>query len=176
MNNNLHKQQGVSLFISLILLLVMTIIGITATTTTNLDEKMVANTRDQQISFQAAETAITEAEDFVATLADSSAFTAEGEAGLYLATDPGVTPLWETIDWTGTENLIVADSALPTAEAPKYIIEALSNFSTDDGVVISNYGEVVGAATVDVYRITAYGVGSSSNAKVLLQTTYANVN
>ena len=56
------NQRGAVLVVSLMILLVMTIISITALRTTSMDEKMASNARQQQIAFNAAEVALREAE------------------------------------------------------------------------------------------------------------------
>ena len=48
------KQLGVALFISLVLLLVLTIIGVSAVQTTSLEERMARNTHDNVLAFQSA--------------------------------------------------------------------------------------------------------------------------
>ena len=55
-------QQGSALIFSLIILLVMTIIGISALGTTTLEERMAANDRNQRVAFQTAEAALLEGE------------------------------------------------------------------------------------------------------------------
>jgi len=61
--NCYHNQSGVVLVISLIILLLLTIIGLTAMQTTALEEKMAGNLRDKNLAFQAAESALRVAED-----------------------------------------------------------------------------------------------------------------
>lgn len=53
-----HKEQGVTLFISLILLMVLTIIGLSAAQRSTLQERMAGNTHLQNVVFNAAESAI----------------------------------------------------------------------------------------------------------------------
>lgn len=56
---NLHqKQQGVALFVSLIMLLILTIIGLSAAKRGNLQERMAGNMHFQNVIFNAAESAI----------------------------------------------------------------------------------------------------------------------
>jgi len=62
-----HQQSGAVLVISLVMLSLVTIIGITAAQTSSLEEKMVGNLREQNIAFQAAESALLAGERFVAT-------------------------------------------------------------------------------------------------------------
>ena len=62
-----RKQQGAVLIVSLLMLLVMTLIGITAMNNTVLEEKMAGNTRQRQLAFQAAEAALRSAENWLFT-------------------------------------------------------------------------------------------------------------
>lgn len=59
------RQAGVSLLVVLILLLVMSILGIAVLRSSGMQERMSANMRDRSIAFQAAETALREAQEDV---------------------------------------------------------------------------------------------------------------
>ena len=61
-----NKQQGIVLIISMIMLLMMTLLGVTAMKTALMEEKMAGNTRDATLAFHAAETALRDAEVWVA--------------------------------------------------------------------------------------------------------------
>ncbi|HHW4679949.1 MAG TPA: pilus assembly PilX family protein [Xylella taiwanensis] len=61
------KQRGISLIVILLLLLVMTLIGLAVLRTTVLQERMSANLRDRSLSFQTAEAALRDAEEFIRT-------------------------------------------------------------------------------------------------------------
>jgi Tfp pilus assembly protein PilX len=56
--HTVHRQSGMVLIVSLIILLLLTIIGVSGLRTTNLEERMAGNDRDQSVAFQAAETAL----------------------------------------------------------------------------------------------------------------------
>ncbi len=58
MKNFNHKQQGVVLVVGLLMLLVITMVGVTAMSGTTSNERMTANHQFQTLSFQAAESAI----------------------------------------------------------------------------------------------------------------------
>ncbi len=58
----MNKQTGSALILSLLILLVMTMLGITAMSTSTLEEKMAANDRNQKIAFQNAELTLGESE------------------------------------------------------------------------------------------------------------------
>jgi len=60
---NINSQAGAALFVSLIMLLVLTIIGVTAMRSSVLEEKMAANTMNYNATFHAAESAIENALD-----------------------------------------------------------------------------------------------------------------
>jgi type IV pilus assembly protein PilX len=55
---NARKQSGMALFISLILLLLLTVIAITAAHQSALQSRMAANSQQQNIAFQTAESGI----------------------------------------------------------------------------------------------------------------------
>jgi type IV pilus assembly protein PilX len=61
------RQQGAILIVSLLMLLVMTLLGITAVSTTSLEEKMASNNRQRQLAFQAASSALRDAETWMRT-------------------------------------------------------------------------------------------------------------
>ena len=52
------RQQGAALVVGLVLLVVITLVGVTAMRSTTLQEKMAGNLRDSNLSFQAAEAAL----------------------------------------------------------------------------------------------------------------------
>ena len=55
---NSSKQEGAALFVSLILLLVLTVVGLSSAQRSNLQEKMASNTHMQNIAFNASESAL----------------------------------------------------------------------------------------------------------------------
>jgi type IV pilus assembly protein PilX len=60
-----HYQQGAVLIVSLVLLLILTIVGISGMKMTSLEERMSGNYKDNEMAFQAAEAALVEAENFL---------------------------------------------------------------------------------------------------------------
>ena len=58
----MNKQNGSALIISLLMLLVLTMLGITSMSTSTLEEKMASNDRNQKVTFQNAEGALIESE------------------------------------------------------------------------------------------------------------------
>jgi type IV pilus assembly protein PilX len=65
MTVNYKQQSGITLIIGLVMLLLLTIIMLAAMRVTSLEERMAGNLRNQNIAFQAAESALREAEAFI---------------------------------------------------------------------------------------------------------------
>ena len=166
------RQRGAALVISLLMLIILTLIGVTAMQTSGLEEKMASNSRDLNLAFQAAEAALKDAEDFINTgIASTTAFDGN-TAGLYppvtetnpTAPDPYDNATWATaLSYSGTIDKV--------ATQPKYIIELVGNVGSDD-INISGYGESSGAGEITTFRLTARGTGGSDNASVLLQSYF----
>lgn len=171
------RQQGVALFISLVLLLVLTIAGVSAVQTTSLEERMARNTHDSLLAFQAAESALREAENFLATAVNTTAnFTDGGAGGLWTVADYGQTDRWEVAaQWAdGAGNVEVATAVGYVNDQPKYMIEHVADVISPENPneLGTSYGGGGAAPIISIFRITARGVGGSANAQVLLQSTY----
>ena len=93
-----HKQRGVALFISLVLLLILTIIGISAVQTTSLEMRMTRNQYDATLAFQAAESALRDAEAQLDAIVSTAGFTETGNAGLYIVSEVGEEENWQEKD------------------------------------------------------------------------------
>ncbi len=168
------KQRGAALFVSLIMLLVMTILGLSSVQTTSLEERMSRNARDYNLAFQAAESAALDAIEQVDGLGADGGFPSPAN-GFYVVAAAGAPQPWEAVDWSGVANLIVAPSAIAGVfSPPKYIIERLTENGPSDGseMVVTNYGEDTGGASAVIYRITTHGTGGTQAARVMIQVTY----
>ena len=171
------KQRGAVLIISMIILLLLTILGVTSMQSTNLEERMAGNTRDRHLAFEAAEAALLHAEQFLDTIATTGAFDTNGSDGLY---DDSVQKIWNTVDWTGAAtgangyrqaDNIGTDEGLGTA--PKYVIEHIVSVGEEaDQSNLDNYGQGTGAGKTGLFRVTARGTGGSDNSAVILQTVF----
>ena len=166
-----HKaQRGAVLVIALIMLLAMTLIGVTGLSTTTMQERMAGNLREINIAFQAAEAALREGENYLtaATLPDFN-----GSNGLYQPAPGGTPQVWAvSSNWSGTASrpyqgdLDTDDVEL--ADAPRYIIEELAPVPAPGGTLSSD----APAPETGMYRITARAFGRSDTTVVMLQTTY----
>ncbi|MGD8644843.1 MAG: PilX N-terminal domain-containing pilus assembly protein [Chromatiales bacterium] len=156
------SQQGSALIISLLFLLLLTVVGVTAIRNSTLEERMAGNMRDLNIAFQAAEAGLRAAEaDLSGAL---PTFTTTGTDGYYIAPDPDATPLWEAsgTNWKGSGLSNFSQSYA----APDYIIEELDPV-TQPSLQFGSAG-----TTIQLYRITARGFGPGQETVAILQATY----
>ncbi len=193
----LVKQQGAALIVALIMLVLMTLVGVTAMQVTTVQEKMVANSRDLNVAFQAAETALLRGEYYVKNMQDGIfSSTCQTRWGLCLPNkSTAIKPIWTTIDWTSTdpdenpsleygyEQKVSQPQIPPTetavdkvkpfpdgtvAKQPRYIIEDITSIA-GGGQLSSDKG---------LYRITAQGYGQAVDdngqplARVMLQSIF----
>jgi len=178
-----QKQSGAVLVLSLLMLFVLTLVGVSSLNTTTLEEKMSGNTRNQQLAFHAAEMAIRQAEDFIVTrpatfnpITDFTVATAAN--GLYPPTQgPSNTDATDKTWWaTGSGNGIatyagtIQDITTPPQYTIEYVGEAIIK-STDPEL-----GKIKKQPTgVSIFLITARGTGLTANASVVIQSRFGRI-
>ncbi len=169
-----NTQSGAVLFVSLIMLLVLTVIGVTAMQTTTLEEKMAGNLRDQTLAFQAAEAALREGETWLSNEPAEPVAQAgcSGPCGttVYQLNAPCCNVLNNAL-WDNTGAPILyrtyAGTLQKVATAPKHLIEYHSFIK--DSLTTGQQGDETGRVT---FRATARGTGGSDAARAHTQSTY----
>ncbi len=179
-----RHQSGIVLIVSFIILLLLTIIGISGMKVTGLEEKMAGNDRDQNVAFQAAEAALRAGEAKVLALWDkgngsiNKTFCAN-VAGLYHGADlcaaaPKATApnSFDTTVWTDDTKSIAVTSISNTvgnklvAAAPRYFI---------------TYAAKIAPLTGDnnpptyLFIVTARGVGGQEGSQVVLRSHFGGL-
>jgi len=176
MSNHLSqykKQAGSALIVSLSILLVLTILGVSAMRTTSLEERMAGNARDAQMAFEAAEAALREGETFVVASLNNDAYTSTGgPGGLY--TERGV----NADAWTVEGNWATAIQVPYTtqvARLPRFMVQLISaNVGLGQAADLGNAGSYnTPAAAAGYYQITARGTGISPNSRAMLQSYFS---
>ena len=170
------RQRGVVLIIALIILLALTLIGVSGMSTTSMQARMSANTRDRQIAFQAAEAALREGERYVQNNPmDASMFDSNCTNGMCDCSSAalGCVEYWTdsglSVWTTAARHKTYTVNNGQLAAQPEYIIEYMG-YVVPDGV--STINSNTGPGDPQMFRITALGTGQSPNAKVMLQSTY----
>ncbi len=160
-----HTQRGSTLVISLIILIILMLLGVTATVTSNTAFKLAGNLQFENNAMNSAETTLSEVEnglktgsinykhaDFFAVLPVTASAT-----GLY-PIGSGIDPM--IMSWGST------DSAAATQG--RYIIELMST----SNVMIGSSATIGGPASyacnkVNTYRITARSTSMRGTAKLV---------
>ncbi|WP_051687411.1 PilX N-terminal domain-containing pilus assembly protein [Microbulbifer sp. HZ11] len=178
MNNSLSNfksiqgQQGMTLIVGLIMVLLMTLVGMAAIRGSGMQELMAGNMRDRNLAFQSAEAGLREGES-VLTGATIPAFDGTS-VGLVQAIDGSTsTGFWDTYGWDAGSirtNLGVK----MVASQPQYVIEEVTTTATinaADGSAIDFASSLKTEDTV-FYRVTSRAEGGTADAVVILQSTY----
>ena len=155
------RQSGMTLIVSLIILISLTMLGVTSMQSTRTEIAMAGNLRESGITFNATEAGLRAAEDFVNNTVTTTVYV-DPTIGLYseLDNDPSynVSATWDASQ-TASTNL------LDVIEQPRFIIHYLGDRSQNEvaAVNIGGYGGGQPGLTVSNFRITARGAGQSGN-------------
>lgn len=163
MTGRAHTEQGAALIIGLVVLVLLTLVGVTGMRATTLEERMAGNELDRNNAFQAAEASLRGAEDF---LLNDVLPQFNGDGGYHQPADPAGAPVWNRVAWTNADS-VPYDGAIGDATA-RYVVEEVG-VSDDVGFSLATDTAV---EQVTFYRVTARGVGASGTSLVLLQTVY----
>jgi type IV pilus assembly protein PilX len=159
-----------TLVVSLVILITLTIIGLTAMQATRTEVSMAGNLRESDTTFNAAEAGLSNAEGFVGASISKSVFS-DPSTGLYDKTDEDP-DYYADATWVGAQNATIT---LPhVAEQPKFIIKFLGDRSQNDAAAlnIGGYGSGQPGITVSNFRITAKGVGQRSSSFRYVQSYF----
>ena len=172
------NQQGMVLVVGLIMVLLITIIGVSAIRGSGLQESMAGNMRDRNIAFQAAESALREGEAIIGpTVKTLPAFNGAEDSGLWrdLSETPANSIIYWTKDnWTSMAKETDLEFEDVTA-SPRYVVEEIevdiAMGAAADGSAI-DVGGMQSTGDAAPYRVTAQGFGISPDTEVVLQSTY----
>lgn len=165
------KQAGVTLIVCMIILVVITILGVGSIQNTMLEEKMAGNMKNRNEAFQAAESALRDAEDYIDDLVTKGDF--DG-SGALLGPDDDEPDYFVSGTWSAASSAKASVDLGSSKTTPRYIIKHVADQGADENsnLVIKSYGEQAAGSTVSVFKITARGTGGDDNAQVVLQTFY----
>lgn len=184
-------QNGVTLIVALVILVVMSIVGVASMSSSNLQARMASNEKQQLMSQYAAEAGVQAAkrylDDNVGGKAKLSKFKSAGE-GLYSGTASNSIDLpWPPVSvdatfpnylngrtWNDTNSVEVteANGSLPSSVLnSRYIIELVGQENLSPTFAI----DPTEANTSDgrfVFKITAVGWGQDTRIYSVIQSTY----
>jgi len=177
---DINKQRGVVLVVSLVMLLLMTLLGVSAMKTSVMETKMAGNSRDMELAFQATETALRDAEQWITAQTSEIEADASGSNRIWIfnAMDPDTSNAsnwWQERDtpWWNNNAVAyvpanVASVLVSVKSVPRSTIE-YKQF-VPDTLLIGNGGAGTG---MTYYQVTARGTGGSDQSRDLLQSTVA---
>ncbi|MDY7574238.1 pilus assembly PilX family protein [Actimicrobium sp. CCI2.3] len=176
-------EKGSTLLIGMLFLIILILFGLSAALISKTDERMARNSRDRNIAFFAAESALRDARADIHSstgrIQGATGATADCSAtvtrGLCLPAAAGKSQVWETFLTDSARSVEYGEMTLLTTEQkfqlvparggvtaqPRYLIEVLPD---KDGVSLS--------AKIPqkwLYRITAIGFGANAGTSVIVQ-------
>jgi len=178
--NRRSKQTGAVLFVALILLLILSLLGVTAARMQTVEERMARNEDNRQTGAQAAEAALRNAEaGLLAGLYTNFAANTNGLYELTPANGSVVSGInWQTaaaptvLSYTSPSNTGPALNAIPAnARTPTYVIESLPPVAVP-GDSIDSVQYAAPTTPVAVYRVTANGQGADGTSSTTLQSIF----
>ena len=185
-----HSERGASLIVVLMILVVVSLLGVGGTQIALMSERGARNDRDQLVAWQAAESALLDAE-FDMTTNRTTVF--DGKSKLDFNSECGATesigastsssscssvsatkPAWLTVDFTDTDtdaptvafgaftgrSFAAGGVGIQPEQVPRYVIE----------IVPDPIGDASNPAWM--YRVTAMGFGPRADIQSVLQILY----
>lgn len=165
------RQRGASLVVTLVMLGVITVLGISAFVASSSQFRMAANLQFQNVATHNAESALAQAETWITTNFTNGGFTTRVSGGLYPS---GTGPDAFTMTWDDTTSVTVG--ALGTE---RYMIEQLvaNRVLPSNSVGSCNvYGLSGPCPTVNVFRLTARGTSILGTTRVVQSVFAVRVN
>lgn len=179
-----RSQQGLSLITTLLFMVSALVLGVSVMGVNVMQERIIGNTRDKALAFQAAEAALRDAErDIRLSITPATNFTDTCISGLCTAPTlrTTISPLpvdkqagfsWATTATVRTYGQYTAAPAFPSVSSqPVYVIERIGDMGIPVGqsMIIGLQPQAPGTA----FRITAKGTGARPETVVILQSIFA---
>lgn len=188
----MRRQRGIALLISLMLLIMVMLLGVSAAQLALQGEKGARGARDREVALVTAEDGLMDAERDIhsssdparrAAFAGGDAFADKcgaGGVGLRVRAAPGKAPVWQEVDLSGAADggactathgaytaaiMRTGEGALPFKK-PRYLVERMECHHPGDDASAS-------AAPRYCYRVTVIGFGARPETEVVLQSVFS---
>jgi len=166
----LKKQSGVALVVSLIILIVLTVLVLSGTQSTVMQEKMTAAIRDTHISLEVAESGVRDAEQMIEGLTGVANF--DDTNGKY-SENGGPVDLFDEDKWAA--NLTMTATTSVSGHVANYFVEYLGLMSFDEDLGALNmtgYGETTGGGDIHGFKIVSRSTGRDGNTERIIVSYY----
>lgn len=168
MESRLTQQSGFALVVSLLILVVLTLLGVSMFSNVGLQQRMASNTREKNRAFQAAQTALKYGEWWLSQSGNAT----QGASCSGTTSQPRVC----------SNELLNSTSVLPWASGTTYapplsgqlVVSPLGGVNTYNSApqYYIQYLETDVQTGGNYYRITAWASGGNANAVAVVQSIY----
>lgn len=170
---NSHQQNGAALIVSLIILVAMTLLGISSMKGTSTELAMAGNLRESALTFQAAEAGLRSAESIIENSTSHAMFNdIDNKAYLYnTEADPDYLDKESWKNAESAKNISLA--AVKTS--PKYFIKYLGEWAQNPLALVnigSGYGGQPPGIITSNFRVTSRGSGQTDQSFRTVQSYY----
>lgn len=166
-----RRERGITLVVTLLFLLLLTILGVTAMNTSGLQEKMAGNLRDQDTALHAAESALRGGEDRLNALWIGGRPTSNTTCSTGICSPGSANPLndswWNTYssEYGGTGSQIAQLGG--AAVDPRYALEESQYI---EPTTLCTYGKCPPATLF--YKVISRASGTTTLSQVVLEETF----
>jgi type IV pilus assembly protein PilX len=165
------RERGAALVVALMMLLVMTILGVTAMQMSRMEERMAGNVRDVNIAFQGAEAGLRDGEDGLRALNVRPVPCVTAPCNVWRRDVIAVSMRDQPLSWWVANGRQYGPSATKevsdATRDPMYVVEEVG--FVPDSLAIG-HGPPEGR---NFYRVTSSGAGASDTSEAVLESTYA---
>ena len=179
---SLQKQQGVALVVSLIILVSLTMLGMTSIQRTTTDLSMAGNQRETGLMFQSAEFGLVAAENLIGDSTSNGDFNDTNGLFAVVANDASYTQpkYFATDTWLAAVSQTAGTtmaSEFKLKEPPRFIVEYLGDRAQNAlaTVNIGGYGTQQTGDIVSIYRSTSRGQGLTGNSFRYVQSYFGKL-
>lgn len=159
-----HRQRGLALIMSLVILLILTLLGVTSMNTSNLQTLMSSNSQYQTSALNVAENVANIAQAAVTTYVSGGA---QPSGYTYIGSGGVAEKDLSSFTWP--------DAEVATVGTSKYIIEYAGAMTIDSASLAWRQQNAISGDQVSVFRITVRSP-ASRGAMRYLQTIFVTIN
>ncbi|WP_237068697.1 pilus assembly PilX family protein [Microbulbifer guangxiensis] len=173
----LSQQKGAVLVVSLIVLLVLTLIGVSAARTVLLEEKMTFASRDAKVALEVAEALVRQGEQYIDGISTTGEFGDQNQKWLHAEGDAPDDLLAEATwtDNTSRSFTVPMKDSKGNPLSGRMYIEIAGNADKEDpadSITVGGYGQTTGGGEVKVFRIIARGQGLNDTTSRVIVSHY----
>ena len=171
-------QEGFVLIVGLVILGLLTMLALSAMRDTTMQEKMAGASRDSGLAFQAAESALRDAENCITGATDNCTFDAAANPAHFDKDDaafPAHNTLFDAATWVAIDppgnptdlEGVPSKKKGDATDGVNYIIRKASTVGSGaggDDIGLGGYGDSEATESQAVYEITARGAGGAGQS------------